>query len=84
LFDVSFDVDLYPARFIVDESIAEEMGRPGTTPILANDEGEFLDILTRILGSRETRKVIQAIYSQSLELGKENGDSSDYLEAADH
>ena len=77
LFDISFGVDLYPARFIVDDEIGEEMGMNAASTIVARDESEFIEILSRILGSRKTRKVIQAIYSQSLEFGTDDGNASD-------
>jgi hypothetical protein len=76
LFDVSFDVDLYPARFTVDEAIAQEMGVDPQQPIVARDEDEFEKILSQILASQKTRKVIQAIYSQSSDLSPANGNGS--------
>jgi hypothetical protein len=72
LFTISYDIDLYPVEFIVDDAIALEMevGQHGAPygprdELIARREEEFIKILSRILGSEKTRQVIRAILSHS-------------------
>ncbi len=68
LFRISFDVDLYPVRFFIDEGMADELSISPKDGVSAKDEEEFKAILSRILGSDRTRKVVTAILSQSTDL----------------
>jgi hypothetical protein len=65
LFRIIFDVDIYPVRFFVDDAIAEELSINSKDGVPAADEEEFKQMLSRILGSQKTRKVINAILSQT-------------------
>jgi hypothetical protein len=64
LFTVAFDEDFYPVRFVVDVDIASELGTDGED-VVASDEEAFKHVLSGILASQKTRKVINAIRAQS-------------------
>jgi hypothetical protein len=77
LFDLSFGVDRYPARFMVDDEIANELNANPNEGLVAGNEEEFLQALATVLGSQKTRKVIHAILSQSVDAGTEDQTNSD-------
>ena len=72
LFTLSFGVDYYPANFTIDDDIAKEINADPAFGIVAVDEEEFIRVLSEVLASQKTRKVIYAIYSQSVDLGDES------------
>ncbi len=76
LFSAAYDVNLYPVRVLVDEDIAAEMVA-GSDEHFANSEEDFKQLLSRILGSQKTRKVINALLSQSTDLVPVSGTSSE-------
>jgi len=67
LFEISYDVGFYPVSFQLDEDIVREWQMDPKQGIVADDESAFVDILSRVLKSKRTRQVIQAILSQALE-----------------
>lgn len=65
LFYISHGFDLYPVTFHVSDDIYEELGFRGKNDGIAVDGEEyFKEILGKILRSRKTRQVIQAILAQ--------------------
>jgi hypothetical protein len=77
LFTVSFSVDLYPATFSLDDDIDQELGRNDIDGLVAADAADFISHLSRIPGSQKTRKVINAILSQSTDLVRGDGSDSE-------
>jgi hypothetical protein len=65
LFTAAYDVNLYPVRLAVDDDIASELGTFSGLDLIASDEEEFKQLLSKILASQKTRKVVNAILSQS-------------------
>jgi hypothetical protein len=69
LFTVSYDINIYPAVFNVDEGIAEELGlEENGTEAVAESEEAFLGILKKILRSERTKEIIQVLFSQSADI----------------
>jgi len=64
LFTIAHDVVLYPVEFSVDSDIQAEIS-PSQRELGAPDEGAFLEILEKILGSQKTRRVVQALLTQA-------------------
>ena len=77
LFTLSFGVEAYPAHFLVDDDIAKEMSVDQTEGIVVNDEKQFERVLSEVLASQKTRKVISAIWTQSVDLGANTEDASE-------
>lgn len=75
LFIIYYDIDLYPVQFIVDDAIAREIGvdQDSGQQLIAAHEEEFIEILSRILGSQKTRQVIRGILSHAT--GQNLGDN---------
>ncbi len=67
LFEVSFGIESYPVGFHLDEAIVRELQIDPKSGIVADEESEFVDLLSRVLKSQRTRQVIQAILSQARE-----------------
>ncbi len=68
LFTTTYDVNLFPVRFTLDQDIASELGLSAGESLDAVNEEDFKQKLALILGSQKTRKVINAILSQSTDL----------------
>ncbi len=84
LFMVSYDIGFYPVEFIVDDDIARELGvvppefsYGPPQELVASREDEFIRILSRVLGSEKTRRVIGAILSHAMDQGLETGAAAD-------
>jgi hypothetical protein len=69
LFRISYDIGLYPVKFTVEDALARELGVGRESgqlgELIAEEEGEFIQILSRILGSKRTRQVIGGILSHA-------------------
>jgi hypothetical protein len=65
LFAISHDMNIYPVRFLVDESIASEMQIQAENGAIACNEEEFVKILSQILKSQKMRRLVNVILSQS-------------------
>lgn len=65
LFHISHGFDLYPVTFHIGEELFRELGFQGeNNGITVNNEEYFKEILAKILRSKKTRHVIQAILAQ--------------------
>ena len=66
---INFDhpVELYPVKVIVDEEMKASLPElfPKERTVMARDEEEFLEIVSRIFSSERTRKIIRGLLSQS-------------------
>lgn len=66
LFKIRHGVELYPVRINPDEDIRKEIAAERKLDLLlAKTESDFLNLLSLIFRSEKTRKVLQAIISQS-------------------
>jgi hypothetical protein len=81
LFVVSYDIGIYPVEFMVDRAIAQEIlgdqADERNQRLIASDEQEFIEILSRILNSEKTRQVIRAILSHATDQTPENAGTPD-------
>jgi hypothetical protein len=76
LFSIAYGLEQYPVQFEVDKSIGNEFQRDPKFKLLAANEDEFVEILGKVLASKKTRQVVQAILTESLALSDVPGDSS--------
>lgn len=74
LFTISFGVDPYPAKLEVDDDIGKELSVVPGQGIIAADETQFVQVLSDVLASQKTRKIIHAIYSQSIDSATDTGE----------
>lgn len=66
LFTIGNSIDLYPVVFFLDDEIRSELlNEESGKRIVAESEEEFMEILRRILNSKKTVRVINAILAQS-------------------
>ena len=77
LFEISFGIEFYPVIFQLDEDIVRELRIDPKEGIIAKDESEFVDMLSRILKSKRTRQVIRAILSQTMEASDSSSSCSE-------
>lgn len=64
LFFIIHGIDLYPIKFSLDESIAQEIGHDPRYAPTAQSESELTILLGRIFAASKTRSVIQAMLAQ--------------------
>ena len=64
LFFIVHGIDLYPVRFRLDESIAQEIFHNPSYAPTAESEAEFTMLLSKIFAASKTRSVIQAMLAQ--------------------
>jgi hypothetical protein len=77
LFSAAYNVNLYPVRLSVDQDIALDLHVSDGDDLIAASEEDFKQLLSKILGSQKTRKVINALLSQSTDLVPVSGSSSE-------
>jgi hypothetical protein len=65
VFAMTYDVYMYPVRFLLEQAIAEEIGASSDGVVSAVDEEAFMRVLSEVLGSRRMRRIINALLSQS-------------------
>jgi hypothetical protein len=78
LFTIGYDENLYPVHFLLDDSVARELGVKREDGLVASDEQEFQQSLIRIFASQKSRQVIHAILSHSLDRAPEGNSLPDH------
>jgi len=72
LFTISHEIELYPIAIETDEIIAREMGDPGNEAIQVKSEPDYIEQLRRIFCCKKTKKIINAMLAQSVEIEDES------------
>ncbi|ETR73210.1 MAG: hypothetical protein OMM_07089 [Candidatus Magnetoglobus multicellularis str. Araruama] len=68
LFTISHEIELYPITLETDQIIARELGNPNNDPIVVKSEPDFIEQLRKIFCSKKTKKIINAMLAQSVEI----------------
>lgn len=64
LFTISYNINIYPVTISVDGEIRAEINPADSEgKLLAESEGEFVEILKKIFSAKKTKKVIGALLS---------------------
>lgn len=72
LFSISHSIELYPVTINLDSDIKMEIApESGMYYLKVDNEQELVTLLTRIFGSKKTRRIIHALLAQVLDRGPE-------------
>ncbi|KPA09925.1 hypothetical protein MHK_009884 [Candidatus Magnetomorum sp. HK-1] len=72
LFSISHEIELYPIVIETDKMIARELGNENNDPIIVKSEPDYIERLRKIFCTKKTKKIINAMIAQSVEIEGEN------------
>jgi hypothetical protein len=68
LFTISHEIELYPITIETDKIISRELGNDNNDPIVVKSEPEYIERLRKIFCTKKTKKIINAMIAQSVEI----------------
>ena len=78
LFTISHDIQLYPVKINIDSDILKEISPDAEEQLLAESEGDFLEILKKIFGAEKTRHIISALLAQVVDIDEKSSNRKVY------
>jgi hypothetical protein len=72
LFTISHEIELYPITIETDEIIARELGNLNNDPVIVKSETDYIEQLRKIFCTKKTKKIINAMLAQSVEIEDSN------------
>jgi len=68
LFTISHEIELYPIVIETDKMIARELGNDNNDPIIIKSEPDYIERLRKIFCTKKTKKIVNAMIAQSVEI----------------